>query len=330
MLIHPPGAGSPDFLEDFLESNMRVLTVIPKRPSSRPLAHLRAMVLLGGSVRPGLFGTAIGRLVFQLPLEANCTILDSWAKEARELASLAEQVVSVRVMIDKAAAQPLLIANGNNVEIERDPFDFRGTGGVLRDLASQYSPDDFLLVANAAQILCEPLADLASNLAAMGGDVSIVSHVDGTHSGLMLVRCGALNSIPAEGFVDMKEQALPAIAKEHRVTVLHRRHPSAVPVRTLGDYITALRQHHQLQAGKIASLHPFAETWEPAFSIVEEGATVDPSAKVHDAVVLRGGRAEAGSVAGQSIVCPGGVLKRNQGQIDTLGRAGIWETKNAR
>src|SRR2546421_4091203 len=309
---------------------MSVLTVIPKRPSSRPLAHLRAMVLLGGSVRPGLFGTAIGRVVFQLPLEANGTILDFWAKEARELAPLAEQVVSVRVMIDKAAPQPLPIPSSNPAELERDPFDFRGTGGVLRDLASQYSADDYLLVANAAQILCEPLADLASNLAAMGGDVSIVSHLDGTPSGLMLVRCGALNIIPAEGFVDMKEQALPAIAKEHRVTVLHRRHPSAVPVRTLADYITALRQHHQLRAGKTGSLHPFAETWEPSFSIVEEGATVDPTAKVHDSVVLRGGRAEAGSVAVQSIVCPGSVLKRNQVQIDTLVRPEIREHTNGK
>src|SRR6266568_3095755 len=148
---------------------MSVLAVIPKRPSSRPLAHLRAMVLLGGSMRPGTFGTAIGRLVFQLPLEENCTILDCWANEARELAPLAEQVVPVRVMIDKAAPQPFPIGNGNPLEIERDPFDFRGTGGVLRDLACQYSAGDYLLVANAAQVLCEPLADLASALSTMGG-----------------------------------------------------------------------------------------------------------------------------------------------------------------
>jgi len=322
--------GSPDFLDDFLDRNMSLLTVIPKRPSSRPLAHLRAMVLLGGSVRPGLFGTAIGRLVFQLPLQDNCTILDSWVKEARSLATLAEQLVPVRVMIDKAAPQPLAVASGDGLEIERDPFDFRGTGGVLRDLASQYSADDYLLVANAAQILCEPLADLASNLATMGGDVSIISHLDGTPSGLMLVRCGALKSIPQEGFVDMKEQALPAIAREHRVTVLHRRHPSAVPVRTLADYIAALRQHHQLRAGMTTSISPFAETWEPAFSIVEAGATVDPTAKVHDSVVLRGGRAEAGSVAVQSIVCPGGILQRREVQIDTLIRPHDREQKKTR
>jgi|SRR5437899_2699943 len=307
---------------------MSVLTVIPKRPSSRPLAHLRAIVLLGGSVRPGTFGTAIGRLVFQLPLEANCTILESWVGGSRQLAPVAEQVVPVRVMIDKAAPQPLHVGNGNALEIERDPFDFRGTGGVLRDLASQYCSDDYLLVANAAQVLCEPLADLAFALAAMGGDVSIVSHLDGTPSGLMLVRCGALGSIPKQGFVDMKEQALPAIAKEHRVTVLHRRHASAHPVRTLADYIAALRDHHRRRAGKSAPTSAFAENWESTFSIVEEGASVEPTTKLHDSVVLRDGRAEARSVAVQSIICPGGILKRNEVQIDSLIRPQEREQKN--
>src|SRR3954465_3962718 len=275
---------------------MSVLTVTPRRPASRPLAHLRAMVLLGGSVRAAAFASAIERLVFQLPLDSKSTILDSWCAAASELAPLAEQVVPLRVMIDKAAPPPLPITSGKTIEIERDPFHFRGTGGVLRDLASQYAPTDFLLVANASQILCEPLSDTVSALASMGGDVSIVSHLDGTPSGLMLVRCGALASIPEQGFVDMKEQALPAIAKDHRVTVLHRRNPSALPVRTLADYIAALRQHHQRKSGKPASTNAFAETWEPAFSIVEEGATVDPSAKLHDSIVLRGGRVEGGSV----------------------------------
>ncbi|HEV8607759.1 MAG TPA: hypothetical protein VGQ99_20655 [Tepidisphaeraceae bacterium] len=297
---------------------MSVLTVIPRRPGSRPLTHLRAMVLLGGSVRPGAFGTAIGRLVFQLPLESTCTILDSWARASQELAPIAEQAIPLRIVIDRAAPQPLSTNGQKAVEIERDPFDFRGTGGVLRDLASQYAPDDYLLVANAAQILREPLADLASALAAMGGDVSIVSHLDGTPSGLMLVRCGALKSIPEHGFVDMKEQALPAIAAEHRVTVLQRQHPSALPVRTLADYIAGLRDYHQRLTGKAAPTSAFAENWESTFSIVEEGASVDNTAKLHDSIVLRGGSAQAGSVAVQSIICPGGILERNDVRIDSL------------
>jgi mannose-1-phosphate guanylyltransferase len=288
------------------------------------------MVLLGGSVRAAALGTAIGRLVFQLPLDSKSTILDSWSGAAADLAPLAEQVVPLRVMIDKAAPQPLPTTNGKALEIERDPFDFRGTGGVLRDLALHYAADDYLLVANAAQILCEPLPDIVSALAAMGGDVSVVSHLDGTPSGLMLVRCGALSSIPEQGFVDMKEQALPAIAKDHRVTVLHRKQPTALPVRTLADYIHALRHSYQRRAGVPAPASAFSENWEATFSIIEEGASVDPTAKLHDSVVLRDGRLEAKSVAVQSVICPGGILRRNEVKIDSLVHPQEREQKNGK
>jgi mannose-1-phosphate guanylyltransferase len=287
-------------------------------------------VLLGGSVRAGAFGSAIGRLIFQLPLDSKLTILDSWSAAAGDLALLAEQVVPLRVMIDKAAPQPLPITSAKSIEIERDPFDFRGTGGVLRDLALQYDPDDFLLVANAAQILCEPLNQTVSALASTGGDVSIVSHLDGTPSGLMLVRCGALASIPEQGFVDMKEQALPAIAKDHRVTVLHRQHPTALPVRTLSDYIHSLRHHHQRQAGISAPASPFSESCDSTFSIIEEGAAVDSTAKLHDSVVLRGGRVDARSVAVQSVICPGGILKRDEVKIDSLIHPQERESRNSK
>ena len=34
--------------------------------------------------------------------------------------------------------------------VERDQSEYRGTGGVLRDLAQKYEPDDLILVANAS------------------------------------------------------------------------------------------------------------------------------------------------------------------------------------
>src|SRR5690606_20299334 len=98
----------------------------------------------------------------------------------------------------------------------RDPVEYRGIGGVLRDLAGDYHRDDYILVANAAQLLLSPLSELATLLAESDADgpadVSLISHRDGTPSGLMLIRCGSLWCIPQVGYVDMKEQALPMIA----------------------------------------------------------------------------------------------------------------------
>src|SRR5687767_16000899 len=61
-----------------------------------------------------------------------------------------------------------------------------------------------------------------------------------------------------------------------------------------------------------------AEDWSPLFSLVEAGATVDPSARIHDSVVLEGGVVEAGAVLVRSVVCPGGVLRRDRTAMETM------------
>jgi hypothetical protein len=113
----------------------------------------------------------------------------------------------------------------------------------------------------------------------------------------------------------MKEQALPAIASKFEVKVLHARRATGVPVWSLTDYISALRQHHTKRLGR-RLIDPLAEDWKPAFSIVEEGATVDPTARIHDSVVLKGGVVEAGALVVRSVVCDGGIVRRDATVVD--------------
>jgi hypothetical protein len=136
----------------------------------------------------------------------------------------------------------------------------------------------------------------------------------------MLIACRALREIAAEGFVDMKEQALPRIAGRFDVRVLNRSRPSGLPLRTLDDYVTALRYHHRrlrddgVRETEVAD--PLAENLAPAFALVEPGAEVDASARLHDAIVLSGGVVEAGAVLVRSVVCPGGVVRRERSIIN--------------
>lgn len=299
-------------------------TTIAAAGSPAAAAKPRALVLLAGSVRPTRLATAIGRPPFELPLQKGLSILDAWRREAWALGQAVEQTaLPVRIMIDRAAPEVRTPA-GNLTEamsplaVERDPFEFRGTGGVLRDLSTQYDPDDLLVVANAAQVLTLPLTRVVADLAATGGDVSVVSHEDGTVSGIMLVRCAALRAIAEEGFIDMKEQALPAIARTHRVTVRHYPAATGLPVRTLNDYVETLRRHHHRLAGKPFTEDPFAEEWEPSFSLVEEGGVVGDGARLHDSVVLRDGRVDAGATLVNSLVGPGGVVRARQMVVDAL------------
>jgi hypothetical protein len=297
------------------------------------LSRLRALVLLGGSVRPSPLAVATGRSVLDLPLDDSGSVLNGWLSQAADLAKSAGlEKLPVRVMVNHASPEPTSADSRyfGTFRVERDLSEYRGTGGVLRDLANDYADDDLILVANGAQILVDPLPSIVASMARRGGHVSVVGHEDGTPSGVMLVTCKALRLIADSGFVDMKEQALPRIAREFDVRVLKRRRPTGLPVRTLEDYIQGLRYHHRRRLGKTGATDPLAEDWDPAFALVEPGAEVDPAARVHDSVVLAGATVEAGAVLVRSVVCPGGVVRRDRHAVDRFVHRAAGERRNGR
>lgn len=290
-----------------------------------PLRMVRALVLLGGSVRQSEFRKTLGRSIFDLPVDAHGrTLLDVWCEQT---ASLARAVrwddPQVRLMIDQHAPEPRAgqSPGGVRVRTQLDPVELRGTGGILRDVSDEYADDEYLLVANAAQLLREPLIRSAAMLASSGGDVSVVAHDDGSPSGLALLRCGALRLIRSTGYIDFKEQVLPQVAASHCVKV--RRLPSssaALPIRGLSDYIAALRARHadnHAVAGRRLGSDPLDEAWSALFAIAENPADIHPTAELYDSVVLRGGRVERNAVVVRSIVCrdavvPAGVTVLNR------------------
>ncbi|QNN24904.1 hypothetical protein HED60_22360 [Planctomycetales bacterium ZRK34] len=222
-------------------------------------------------------------------------------------------------MVDRNSTEPPKPNDGlATFTVERDPLDFRGTGGVLHDLSAGYDDNDYLLIANGLQVLTHPLAENAALLADRGGDVSIIAHHDGTPSGLMLVRCGVLRTLPAAGFVDMKEQALPTIAKEHSVRVVELDHPSALPVRTLSDYMHALRTHHRRSKHAQTLQDPYAEDLQATYSLVEPGADVADTARIHDSVVLAGAKVHPDAILVRSLVCPDAIVGRGQRVVDRV------------
>jgi hypothetical protein len=128
----------------------------------------------------------------------------------------------------------------------------------------------------------------------------------------------------------MKEQALPLISSKYDVRVLHRRRPTGLPVRSLSDYIQALRFHHRSRNGRHSENDPLAEDWSPTFSLVEGGAQVDASARLHDSVVLQGGRVEPGAVVVRSVVCPDATVGRDRTAVDRLVTEGLVQTRMPR
>ena len=289
----------------------------------RRFSKLRALVLLSGSVRATAWTSGIQRSILDLPVDTRRTVLAHWAEQAVALAATpGVDRLAIQVLVGRSGPMPdvdpvSLFADGavDHVQVERDPEEYRGTAGLLRDLSLRYDDDDYLLVASGAQILAEPLERLVSVLAYRSPDVTVVGHDDGTPAGIIWVRCGCLRSIPEVGYIDFKEQALPEIAKHHEVGVL-RHGAVGLPLRTPAEYLNAVRRHHlQITRGERLA-NPFVEDWSPVFSIIEQGADVDASAQIHDSVVLRGGRVEPGAVVVRSVVGPAGVVRRGSTVLD--------------
>jgi len=319
--VLPGATGTTTRAERAAKSSPVFRTFGQSAATDRRLQSIRAVVLLEGSVGASPFASAIGRSLLELPVAHQRSFLDVWRDHMKRLADLLGlDRLPCRVVIGRNTARPRLRADhvDAGMVVEHDPSELRGTGGLLRDLSEQYDEQASLLVLNAAQLLVQPLDALTADAATRGGDVTLIANADGTPAGATLVRCAALKCLPAIGFVDFKEQALPLIAKEHQVTVRYCTHPSGLPIRTSADYIAALRAHGRIADGDVLPRirQPFVERWQSVVAVVEHGAEVAAGAKLHDAVVLRGAIVEPGAVAVRSVVCPGGRLLRNARAVD--------------
>jgi ADP-glucose pyrophosphorylase len=62
----------------------------------------------------------------------------------------------------------------------------------------------------------------------------------------------------------------------------------------------------------------FEETWQPSFSIVEDGARIAAGARLHDSVVLDGAEVCRNAVIVRSVVCPGARVPANATIVDRL------------
>ena len=90
----------------------------PKQRREMPLgqpwtaARLRAAILLGGTVRPSVFGAGIRRSMLDLPVSANQTLLDYWGREFAEVArGLGLPKLAVRLVIGRNGGRICFRAN---------------------------------------------------------------------------------------------------------------------------------------------------------------------------------------------------------------------------
>lgn len=284
----------------------------------------KVVIALAGGVRQSAMSAALGRPVVDLPLPDGRSILQMWRDEVQELArSLGGAMIPLRTLVSKPSALPQLVEPGSlvPVTVEYDKLEFRGTGGLLRDIAADFRDDDLMLVLHGNQVPLMPLIQVWELLASEQAAVTLMAEPDGTAAGVQLIRAGALEGVRDKGFIDFKEQALPAIAKEHRVRVVRAKTPVLQPIRTLDQYINTLRMLSLRTAHNGQSVESFAqqgEEWTRTFALVDAAATVASDAIIHDSVVLPGARVLAGGVVVRSIVSEGASVQTGARVFDSV------------
>jgi hypothetical protein len=317
----------------YLDANKQNTTtpqgpVFNPRPGIELQGRVRAVILLAGSVRANSLRKATDRFVMDLPIDAQKTVLECWHDQLDDLAfELKLDHLPARVMIDRSSSAPRASESTGptRVQIEQDPLAFRGTGGLVSDVAKEYADDEYLIVAHAAQLLLTPLPRLVEAMAKQQADISLLCDSDSRPHGVTLIRCGALRGVPPVGFVDLNEQALPAIAEDHTVKVCRSAKRASMPIRTRQNYLDAVRKYHKRQHPRpsgqcLAESMPY-EDWDATFGLVEPGAQVDPTAVIHDSVVLAGGRVEAGAVLVRSVVGPRGRVGQGESAVECIATA---------
>lgn len=288
-----------------------------------PSIRLASVLLLAGAVTPSPLRRATGRLSFELPLLGGETLLDRWVAGVENLGE-AGHAPELRLLLD--ADSDATGVTTHQCRILRDAGEIRGAAGALRDATADLGDDEWILAAPAAQVLLASLSDIVAVLAktaigvgGKGADVVMAASADGTPGFFMLARAGILRSIPPVGYIDLKEQALPALSKTGNVRGIRLAPPAAISVRTPTDYLRSLR----LLSGAES------EPWQAAFSLAEEYADVEEGATLHDSVALAGSYIASGAVLVRSLVCPGGKVGAGQVVVDAVVTATSTATNTA-
>jgi hypothetical protein len=273
-----------------------------------------SVVLLGGSVRRRGLAASVERSLLDLPLTANSRVLDHWNWQFAEFHRNGLDL-PFRLFIDGKGVWPRDDSQPTNPQfrVERDPGAYRGTGGLLSDIARQHDFRGWMLVVNAAQVLQCSLFDIYAQLRAANGDIRLLADSEERIVGVHLIRCQTLHRVSDLGYCDFKEQVLPQLREQGRsISVTQLANSPALSLHQREGYLQAVARAHMSGLGHAAECIERRDDGQCSFAVVEDGAHVHSTALIHNSVVLAGARVSAGAAVIESVVCPGGVVVAKQ------------------
>jgi len=312
------------------------------------------IIMLAGAIRPSPLQAAISRPVLSLPLgvgehAAPSTVLDAWLRAFRSLRERCIVTIVVKSERDRESLERLASMNGSRefeIEVVRDPSDWRGAAGVARDVAHDTSADGVALVVEAA---CLPPRSIDPILARLDArtDAVVGSTERFEPAGVYAFRRSVFGRVPDVGYFDIKEQLISKLttgASSVRLSVITERH---VRLRRREEYLDAVRgqlARNGSSSGPDANgradgppspaarlngrhshgkrdVHPAARLIGAC--VIEPGATIGAGAVINESAVLSGAEVGAGAVVSRCVIDEGAHVAEGGRVVETVvgGRA---------
>lgn len=266
---------------------------------------VRRAVLLAGGLSPPPLSAAAGCSVLDLWLTPSSTVLDLWLETIRSLGAPA-----THILWNRQVPRPT-VCECPDVSMVRDPTDYRGPAGSLRDTCADLDRDDTILVGEATRYVDADVHAMLEIHRQSAADVTVGSNADRTPAGIYLVQRGALDLVPGIGFMDLKEQWLPRAVEMGRRVIVHAFAKG-------GAHMLRTREQF-LAAARLANADERAQTLDATNArVVSVRASVHESARLWGSVIMERAVIEPGAIVVRSLVGPGGYVPRAAVVVDRV------------
>jgi hypothetical protein len=280
-------------------------------------------LLLAGSLRTARsqpIARALGVPVAALPVDAQHSLLSWWFRLFREV----PQVSRIAIALSDPSVRPLYeriaLESGCEISIWVDRNEHRGTGGTVRDFFDDMRPAlaDGLLVAECSMFGHFPLSRLFEDRPNRAPATVLVG-AGGQPAGVMHLSREAIELIPAVGYLDLKEQLIPAISRNGGRTAAVVVDGRPQRLGDLADYLRVLAMRAQAGAELIS---PRASVDGNAILqgtvLVGRAAIVSAAAVLSDAIVMQAARIGEGAIVARSVIPPGAVVPAGARVVDQI------------
>lgn len=277
------------------------------------------LVLLAGGAAPSPLVQALGCSLLDVEVAPEVTLLKWWCSRDWGTGPAERAVRTVR-----GIGSPRIASLGLPSPL---PFDElvdqggpRGSAGALRDAATGEASGTLMIVAESSSLVTAPLDRLLAEHAASGADVSLVATATGRPTGMAFLTSDLLALVRPRGFVDFKEQFLPAVvAAGKRTRVISVDEASVHPIHDRRGLLAAVSALDRLSHGDFSETRPTdALRARPGVSLVSEGARVAADAIVHGSVVMAGATIEPGVVVARCVVTRGSTVRAGTTVLDRI------------